>query len=301
VFELMETDMSRIINSKNELTDEHFQYFTYQMLRGMKYIHSANVIHRDLKPSNLLLNSDCQLKICDFGLARGIKKEVDYELTEYVVTRWYRAPEVMCSCHEYDHKLDVWAVGCILAELIGRKPLFPGKDYIHQMNLIFATLGTPSDDDMKSISNEKALDYIKTLKKQKKVPFNKVFPKTNQLALDLLDKMLEFNPTKRVSVEEALKHPYLARLHHPASETVCKAPFDFEFEKVDMTKHVLREFMWEEILHYRPDTRAKRDRWLVHERERQKQAAAKKPAAAPPGGPATATPSATQPAAAPKT
>ncbi len=96
--------MSRIINSKNELTDEHYQYFTYQMLRGMKYIHSANVIHRDLKPSNLLLNSDCQLKICDFGLARGIKKEVDYELTEYVVTRWYRAPEVMCSCHEYDHK-----------------------------------------------------------------------------------------------------------------------------------------------------------------------------------------------------
>jgi len=125
-----------------------------------------------------------------------------------------------------------------------------------------------------------------------------VFPKTNQLALDLLDKMLEFNPTKRVSVEEALKHPYLARLHHPASETVCKAAFDFEFEKVDMTKHVLREFMWEEILHYRPDTRAKRDRWLVHERERQKQAAAKKPAAAAPGA-ATTTAATTAPTAQP--
>jgi serine/threonine protein kinase len=185
--------------------------------------------------------------------------------------------------------VDVWAVGCILAELIGRKPLFPGKDCefcplyplhpfpllcadfffasfcvsdIHQMNLIFATLGTPSDDDMKSISNEKALEYIKTLKKQKKVPFRQIFPKTNPLALDLLEKMLEFNPSKRISVEEALNHPYLARLHHPASEvpplpspplpllhsthvlsppqTTSKSQFDFEFEKVDMTKAVLR-------------------------------------------------------------
>ena len=111
----------------------------------------------------------------DFGLARGTKEEADYELTEYVVTRWYRAPEVMCSCQEYDHKIDVWSVGCILAELHGRKPLFPGDDYIKQMNLIFGVLGTPSKDDMKFITNEKALEYIKSLKKKPKITFDKIY------------------------------------------------------------------------------------------------------------------------------
>lgn len=94
VLDFMETDLHKIIYSKNVLSDEHIQYFVYQILRGLKYVHSAHVIHRDLKPSNLLLNGNCDLKICDFGLARGVKEEVDYELTEYVVTRWYRAPEV---------------------------------------------------------------------------------------------------------------------------------------------------------------------------------------------------------------
>eukprot|EP00954_Amorphochlora_amoebiformis_P028555 1391858-Amorphochlora_amoeboformis.AAC.3 len=103
VLQYMETDLHKIIYSKNELSDDHIQYFIYQILRGLKYIHSANVIHRDLKPSNILLNGNCDLKICDFGLARGVD-DSEVKLTEYVVTRWYRAPEVMCSCREYDRK-----------------------------------------------------------------------------------------------------------------------------------------------------------------------------------------------------
>jgi len=216
----------------------------------------VHVIHRDLKPSNLLLNGNCDLKICDFGLARGVKDQVDYELTEYVVTRWYRAPEVMCSCQEYDHKIDVWAVGCIMAELLGRKPLFPGDDYIKQMNLIFGVLGTPSKNDMKFITNEKAREYIKSLKKRPKVPFNKIYKTANPLCLDLLDKMLAFNPHERITVDEALKHPYLKQLHNPQTEYVCTEPFNFEFEKIEMTKPVLREFMWEEIYCFRPHMRA---------------------------------------------
>lgn len=138
VSDLMETDLHRIIYSKQSLSIDHAQYFVYQMLRGLKYIHSANVIHRDLKPSNLLVNSNCDLKICDFGLARGIRDDHvigrSMLLTEYVVTRWYRAPEIMLACHEYSKPVDVWSVGCIFAELIKRKPYFPGDDYIDQVS-----------------------------------------------------------------------------------------------------------------------------------------------------------------------
>ena len=109
---LLESDLHRIIYSRQELSDEHMQYFLYQILVALKYIHSAHVIHRDLKPSNILLNADCSLKICDFGLARGVDVVAQAsDLTEYVVTRWYRAPEVMLSCQEYTKAIDVWAVG----------------------------------------------------------------------------------------------------------------------------------------------------------------------------------------------
>ena len=140
VADLMETDLHRIIYSKQKLSTDHVQYFAYQVLRGLKYIHSANVIHRDLKPSNLLVNSNCDLKICDFGLARGIhdSRGNGHEtmlLTEYVVTRWYRAPEIMLACHEYSKPVDMWSVGCIFAELLQRKPYFPGDDYIDQVSM----------------------------------------------------------------------------------------------------------------------------------------------------------------------
>ncbi|MBA0656053.1 hypothetical protein Goklo_008451 [Gossypium klotzschianum] len=110
------------------------QYFLYQVLRGLKYVHSANVLHRDLKPSNLLLNANCDLKIGDFGLARATS-ETDF-MTEYVVTRWYRAPELLLNCSEYTAAIDIWSVGCILGEIMTRQPLFPGKDYVHQLRLI---------------------------------------------------------------------------------------------------------------------------------------------------------------------
>lgn len=115
-----------------------WQYFLYQLLRGLKYIHSANVLHRDLKPSNLLLNADCDLKICDFGLARTTS-ETDF-MTEYVVTRWYRAPELLLNCSEYTAAIDIWSVGCILMEIVQRKPLFPGKDYVQQLGIITEVL-----------------------------------------------------------------------------------------------------------------------------------------------------------------
>lgn len=127
--ELMETDMHRVIRTQ-DLSDDHCQYFIYQTLRALKAMHSANVLHRDLKPSNLLLNANCDLKVCDFGLARSAASTDDNSgfMTEYVATRWYRAPEIMLTFKEYTKAIDVWSVGCILAEMLSGKPLFPGKD-----------------------------------------------------------------------------------------------------------------------------------------------------------------------------
>lgn len=142
ISELMETDLNRVIKSKQKLKIEHIQYFLYQVLRAFKYIHSAGIIHRDLKPSNILLNENCDLKIwyiiehiihynfSDFGLSRNLSKEKGEDLTEYVVTRFYRAPEIMLSSHEYSKAVDMWSGGCTLAEIISGRILFPGQHYI---------------------------------------------------------------------------------------------------------------------------------------------------------------------------
>jgi serine/threonine protein kinase len=116
-------------------------------------MHSANVIHRDLKPSNILLNKQCDVKICDLGLGRGYKEEEEAK-TEYVVTRWYRAPEVILNASEYTKAIDIWSVGCILAELLGRTALFPGENYLDQIQRIISVLGTPGHEDMSYIGNE---------------------------------------------------------------------------------------------------------------------------------------------------
>ena len=143
ITELMETDLHRILKSDQELTDDHAQYFLYYLLRALKYIHSANIVHRDVKPSNILVNADCTIKICDFGLSRQIDSGLE-DLTEYVVTRFYRAPEIMLSSHMYTKSVDIWSTGCTFAEILGRKVLFTGGNYIKQIDLIIKLLGTPS-------------------------------------------------------------------------------------------------------------------------------------------------------------
>jgi serine/threonine protein kinase len=246
ISDLMETDLHRIIYSRQPLTDDHIQYFLYQILRALKYIHSANVLHRDLKPSNLLLNSNCDLKICDFGLARGIEpEEENLELTEYVVTRWYRAPEIMLSTKEYTKAIDIWSTGCIFAELLGRKPFFPGDDYIHQLRIICEKIGTPEEKDLHFVTSEKAKRFMQNQPIRCGISFSKIFPQAKPFAIDLLEKMLVFDPTKRISVEEALAHPYLESLHDIEDESIAEKNFSFDFEKQDLTKKKLQELIFE--------------------------------------------------------
>lgn len=159
-------------------------------------------------------------QICDFGLARVADPEHDHTgfLTEYVATRWYRAPEIMLNSKGYTKSIDIWSVGCILAEMLSNRPIFPGKHYLDQLNHILGVLGSPSQDDLDCIVNEKARSYLQSLPFKPKVPWNKLFPQADQKALDLLGKMLTFNPYKRISVEEALAHPYLEQYYDPADE-----------------------------------------------------------------------------------
>lgn len=259
VTDLMETDLHRIIYSKQKLSIDHAQYFIYQVLRGLKYIHSCQVLHRDLKPSNLLVNSNCDLKICDFGLARGIGDQRDMEgrtgtmlLTEYVVTRWYRAPEIMLACHEYSYAIDVWSVGCIFAELILRKPYFPGDDYIDQLTIISEKLGKLPDVDLDFVTSEKAKRFMKKLPNKTPVHLSLQFPGAPLDALDCLRKMLEIHPRKRITVDESLKHSFFEQLHNPADEPISSRPFDYSFEDQKLHRVRLQELIWKEVADFRP-------------------------------------------------
>ncbi|KAF7966228.1 hypothetical protein HWV62_39463 [Athelia sp. TMB] len=258
--ELMQTDLHRVIRTQT-LSDDHCQYFIYQTLRALKSIHSADIVHRDLKPANLLLNANCDLKVCDFGLARSVKqsssegKETGL-MTEYVATRWYRAPEIMLSFKMYTKAIDVWAVGCILAELLTGRPLFPGRDYHSQLELILDVIGTPSLEEFYAITSRRSRDYIRALPIRKRRPFAALFPKASPEAIDFLSKTLTFDPKKRITVDRALEHPYLAAYHDPEDEPTTEELdpdyFEFDSRKDDMSKADLKELLYQEILSFVP-------------------------------------------------
>ncbi|KAJ8620906.1 hypothetical protein MRB53_029435 [Persea americana] len=229
---------------------DHENYFLYQILRGMKYIHSANVIHRDLKPSNLLLNANCDLRICDFGLARPTAE--NEFMTEYVVTRWYRAPELLLNSTDYTAAIDVWSVGCIFMELMNKQPLFPGRDHVHQMHLLTELIGTPTEAELGFLRSEDARRYLKQLPYHPRKSLSQAFPHVHPVASDLVERMLTFDPTKRITVEEALAHPYLARLHDIADEPICSEPFSFEFELRPLDEAQMKELIYREALSFNP-------------------------------------------------
>ncbi|XP_073269616.1 mitogen-activated protein kinase 9-like [Primulina huaijiensis] len=257
VFELMESDLHQVIKANDDLTPEHYQFFLYQLLRGLKYTHTANVFHRDLKPKNILANADCKLKICDFGLARVSFNDAPSAIfwTDYVATRWYRAPELCGSFFsKYTPAIDIWSIGCIFAEMLSGKPLFPGKNVVHQLDLITDLLGTPPPESISRIRNEKARRYLNNMRKKQPVPFEQKYPNVDPLALRLLERLIAFDPKDRPSAEEALADPYFRGLanvdREPSTQPISK--LEFEFERRKLTKDDVRELIYREILEYHP-------------------------------------------------
>ncbi|XP_050930226.1 mitogen-activated protein kinase 14B isoform X1 [Lates calcarifer] len=286
VTHLMGADLNNIVKCQ-KLTDDHVQFLIYQILRGLKYIHSADIIHRDLKPSNLAVNEDCELKVRSsqlktmftvYDLVRcslkyvvplilllfyehvplsvrswtfGLARHTDDEMTGYVATRWYRAPEIMLNWMHYNMTVDIWSVGCIMAELLTGRTLFPGTDHIDQLKLIMMLVGTPGPELLMKISSESARNYINSLQHMPKRNFADVFIGANPLAVDLLEKMLVLDTDKRITASEALAHPYFAQYHDPDDEPEAE-PYDQSFESRELEIEEWKKLTYEEVLSFVP-------------------------------------------------
>lgn len=246
VTHLMGADLGGIIKTQR-LSDDHIQFLIYQILRGLKYIHSAGIIHRDLKPSNIAVNEDCDLKVLDFGLAR----HTEAEMTGYVATRWYRAPEIMLNWMRYNQTVDIWSVGCIMAEMITGRTLFPGKDHIDQLLRIMTLCGTPDALFMKKITSEEARRYVRTLPIMKRKNFSEIFAGANPLAIDLLDQMLKLDSDLRPTAEQALAHPYLAQHADPNDEPTASGLYDESFEDQERSVDDWKKQIWKEIVEFK--------------------------------------------------
>ena len=252
ITDLMETDLHRVIYSRQELTDDHIQYFIYQILRGVLYMHSANIIHRDLKPANILANKNCDLKICDLGLGRAEVYDYDEKKPSKKTKKKPKTDDSdseECPSH-YAKAVDIWSVGCIFAELLGRQPLFPGDHYLDQIQKIIAVTGTPKMEDLDFIQKKEAKEFFLKLVKRTKLTWSSLFPNANPIALDLLEKMLTFNPKKRYTVDQCISHPYFEGLHDPEQEPITTSSFDWTFDAVELTKENLQSMIYDESLYF---------------------------------------------------
>eukprot|EP00871_Galdieria_phlegrea_P002128 jgi/Galph1/2916/GphlegSOOS_G1561.1 len=239
VMELMPTDLKRVLSKMpDELSDDHIRWITYQVFCALNYIHSAKVLHRDLKPNNILINSDCDLRLCDFGLARA---EFDTEnivnWTGYVETRWYRAPEIILTNYtRYSTSIDIWSAGCILGEMLNRGiPLFRGTNSPNQLEVIVKLLGKPSAEAISQIRSDRARALLMQMPNRTTPKLEELFPNTHKEALSLLRKLLEFDPRKRPGARQVLEDPYFAKFRDKSKEFTCKRiceASEFEFEQI---------------------------------------------------------------------
>ena len=265
VFEFMDTDLHNVIKRGNILKDIHKRYIMYQLFKATKYLHSGNVIHRDYKPSNILLNAECFVKVADFGLARSLTQLEDSEdkfnpdggfLTEYVATRWYRAPEILLASHKYTKAVDMWSLGCILGEMLLEKPLFPGSSTLNQIEKILADIPVPTAEDISSIKSPYGASVLHKTNVKQKRSFLDILPNASVDAIDLLNHLLYFNPDKRFTADQSLQHSFVSKFHNNADEPVLDydvvPPLD---DDVQLSIDEYRQKLYEMIIQKKTEIR----------------------------------------------
>ena len=290
VFDFMETDLHAVIRA-DILQPVHKQFIVYQSLKALKYCHTGGLLHRDLKPSNLLLNEECILKVADFGLARTLKevdKAVDNDsvLTDYVATRWYRAPEIILGSTSYTKAVDMWALGCIVAEMFIGKPLLPGSSTNDQLERILDICGKPSDRAIASMKSTYAKTMIESIVEKRKADGSKkpfadaseqhrkqqlkaLMPSCDDLVVSVVCGMLDVDPSARMSVTGALEHPYMKPFVRE-NEAECDIFADDPTQRMtipidDDTKFDVDRYrtkLYEELKKLRKDTEGRQNKFF---------------------------------------
>ncbi|KAI8096613.1 protein serine/threonine kinase [Halteromyces radiatus] len=217
VFEYLDSDLKKFLDSNGGDIDEWtIKQMMYQLLKGIAFCHEHRVLHRDLKPQNLLINKKGELKLGDFGLARAFGIPVR-SYSRDVVTLWYRAPDVLMGSKQYSTSIDLWSAGCIFAEMASGSPLFPGSSVSDQLQCIFKVLGTPTEETWPKVSQ--VPEYKRDFEIFAPIPLESLLPKLDPLGIDLLKKLLEYPPDKRITASDALQHPYFDDLRRKEQST----------------------------------------------------------------------------------
>jgi len=219
VFEYCEHDLKKIIDTKESLDTATIKSYLYQLLRGVAFCHSKKVLHRDLKPQNLLINRNGELKLADFGLARAFGIPVR-SYTHEVVTLWYRAPDILMGSRKYSTSIDIWSVGCIFAEMLNGRPLFPGSNESDQLMRIFKLLGTPSVEQWPEMAD--LSEYKPDFPVYPRQDIKAAIKNVDDSGLDLLNQMLQFDPNQRITAPAAMNHPFFNDL--PAQIRISYPP-----------------------------------------------------------------------------
>eukprot|EP00729_Bicosta_minor_P000154 gene154-32868_t len=283
-------DLHNMLAKKYPVTREHIQLILYQVVRGLAFLHSAGIIHRDIKPGNIAVSKDLEVRILDFGMARiksGVGGPVGAAapvqpaaapmMTDYVSTRYYRAPEIITNAGMYDGAVDMWSVGCILAELVSGRILFTGHNHLMQVMLITQLLGMPTTEFLQAIPSEGTRNFMASIPQflalqgqpaptrrplstvtyknaaGVDVPMFGTFTQADP-EIDLLERIFVFDPRQRITAAQALQHPYFASLHDEMDEPFCPGVFSSEFEGYNCSAHDWFKLVCMEIHAFRQRT-----------------------------------------------